>query len=182
MTAVNRFFGTTELVEAVLDLLPPRDLLLSQRVSCKFRDVVTDMRKLQMSLFLAKPDVTPYNAPLCLPDLNPLINYILDPPSTVSGMRQLRATEATLRPEASWRKMYFSSPPARGIHFGRAYTAPGIDRIVTKRLAEARVVRRAGGVKLGDLIENLVAEAGPRLGVREGRYYICINHWVRTVR
>jgi hypothetical protein len=45
-------FATTELLEAILFLLPPRDILLSQQVSKRFRTVIKQSRKLKCALFL----------------------------------------------------------------------------------------------------------------------------------
>ncbi|KAK6381166.1 hypothetical protein LTR65_000982 [Meristemomyces frigidus] len=53
MAATAGLFAITELVEATLSFVEPRELLLIQAMSRKFKDVVPGSRKLQQSLFLA---------------------------------------------------------------------------------------------------------------------------------
>lgn len=50
-TAGASVAGIFELLEAILALLPLRDILLAQRVNCQFRDVVANSEKLQRMLF-----------------------------------------------------------------------------------------------------------------------------------
>ncbi|KAK3050933.1 hypothetical protein LTR09_008011 [Extremus antarcticus] len=50
-TAQQAVFNTTELLEHVLVHLPIRDILTAQRVSTRFRDIVTDSHALQRKLF-----------------------------------------------------------------------------------------------------------------------------------
>ena len=51
MSAVGRLFATTELLEAILLDLPPRDVLLLTRVSRAWRGTVEGSVKLQRYLF-----------------------------------------------------------------------------------------------------------------------------------
>lgn len=47
----NAVFLTTELLEMILEFLPMRDLLLAQRVTSKWRDVITRSTRMQQKLF-----------------------------------------------------------------------------------------------------------------------------------
>lgn len=51
MAAVACVFDTVELFEAVLVCLPARDLLLAQRVSRRWQNVIAKSTKLQRALF-----------------------------------------------------------------------------------------------------------------------------------
>lgn len=51
MAAAGRFFAISKLVETTLAFFDPRDLLLAQRVSRMFKDVMADSKKLQQALF-----------------------------------------------------------------------------------------------------------------------------------
>lgn len=51
-------FLTTELLENVLEFLPMRDLLISQRVARKWRAVISDSTKLQQALFMVPRGAT----------------------------------------------------------------------------------------------------------------------------
>lgn len=55
MAALACVLDTVELFEAILICLPVRDLLLAQRVSRRWRDVIARSIKLQRALFLV-PD------------------------------------------------------------------------------------------------------------------------------
>lgn len=50
--ARDRAFGTPEMLEAILLALPPRDLLLAQRVSTTWRDAIVGSISCQRALFL----------------------------------------------------------------------------------------------------------------------------------
>jgi len=54
-----RLASIPELVEAILPLLPIRDLLLAQRVSRCFRAVIEESKAIQRILFLLPEPVTP---------------------------------------------------------------------------------------------------------------------------
>ncbi|KAK0884278.1 hypothetical protein LTR87_001907 [Friedmanniomyces endolithicus] len=57
--ASNAVLLTTELLENILRSLPAKDLLLAQRVSPKWRDVITRSRQLQQQLSVILPPATP---------------------------------------------------------------------------------------------------------------------------
>jgi len=51
-TPTNRVFSTTELLEAVLEGVPPDSLLHAQRVCKRWRTVIQETKSLQRRLFL----------------------------------------------------------------------------------------------------------------------------------
>ncbi|KAK0287004.1 hypothetical protein LTR35_004473 [Friedmanniomyces endolithicus] len=57
--ASNAVLLTTELLEKILRSLPAKDLLLAQRVSLKWRDVIASSRQLQQLLSVLLPPPTP---------------------------------------------------------------------------------------------------------------------------
>ena len=57
--ASNAVLLTTELLENILRSLPAKDLLLAQRVSLKWRDVIAGSRQLQQLLSVLRPPPTP---------------------------------------------------------------------------------------------------------------------------
>jgi hypothetical protein len=52
----NAVFLTTELLEMILEFLPMRDLLLAQRVTSKWRDVINRSTRMQQTLFFQPRD------------------------------------------------------------------------------------------------------------------------------
>lgn len=60
---MDQVFNTTELVEAILLHLHPKDILLSQRVCRKFQNTIQGSLHLRRALFLAPTPPTTDNAP-----------------------------------------------------------------------------------------------------------------------
>jgi hypothetical protein len=48
---MDEILKTTELLEAILLELPPRDIIVSQRISTRFLDTIKGSLKLQRALF-----------------------------------------------------------------------------------------------------------------------------------
>ncbi|KAK1059774.1 hypothetical protein LTR12_000910 [Friedmanniomyces endolithicus] len=71
-SASNAVLLTTELLENILRSLPAKDLLLAQRVSLKWRDVIAGSRQLQRQLSVILPPATPcYGMEMKEPDEPP---------------------------------------------------------------------------------------------------------------
>ena len=51
VSAVDRVLGTTELLENILLFLPLRDILLANRISARFRDVMNESSMVRKALF-----------------------------------------------------------------------------------------------------------------------------------
>ncbi|KAK5119233.1 hypothetical protein LTR85_007847 [Meristemomyces frigidus] len=201
MTATARFFATTELVEATLFSLQPRDILLSQRVSHKSRDVVAGSQKLQNRLFLpstlSKPlkriyktmgaSVLPIPEPLYVTNdeaetqmeivENPLFVTRFDKDSVYdeeekAARKQIlfKTTDALLDQDASWRKMYRTSPPVPHVSYKATHvSASGMKKRDTGK--REREVSRASGVRLGDLVGDILKL---NIGGKGGAYYVNI--------
>lgn len=75
-TASQRVFGITELLEQILLHLPPRDVLLLQRVNGAFRNVTTTSDRLQRKLFF-KADLHTDHAPPADFILNPFLEFLV---------------------------------------------------------------------------------------------------------
>ncbi|KAL2843909.1 hypothetical protein BJY01DRAFT_264108 [Aspergillus pseudoustus] len=137
--AKNKVLSLRELLECILANLPERDLLLAQRVSQQWRDIIINSPLLQKQLFFQPTSIRPFFEEDQRVNLNPLIK-ILSPSfakmetlprcpnghfrghGDEHGEREMRSQtwfqseerkKAFLRPEASWRRMFPSDPPPR---------------------------------------------------------------------
>ena len=123
--------GTTELLEAILIRLDLRTLLLSQRVSQTFRDVIKGSVHLQKKLFFV-PCVTNEEATaLCMPSDDSLVisdgenesMWVINELTLKEGLRFrygwslqdgiLPYTISARRSKGSWERMYLTQPPFR---------------------------------------------------------------------
>ncbi|CAG9991108.1 unnamed protein product [Clonostachys byssicola] len=125
-TATLKVFGTIEILEAILLHLDPKDLLLSQLISTRFKSIISTSPAIQQRLFLSPaPASTP-------PQLNPVLAalfpvfFSLKRPVDINQFYQLHDTigkqewyinefqrHKLLRPDASWRRMFPLQPPAK---------------------------------------------------------------------
>ena len=138
-SAAQRTFNIVELRELILKSLPPKELLLAQRVSKDWKATINTSRKLQERLFfrpsstrLLSHDGAPASKWLDIatqeevePSWNPLLVPIYN-----SLRRSEKATfykrlpdQTWDRPEASWRRMLRSQPPTKGIVYIRCFTS-----------------------------------------------------------
>lgn len=128
--AASRTFSIAELLEAILAQLPPKDLLLLQRVSKDWKAAVAS-KEVQEKLFF-RPissqilDRSSYGdgkwrdietQEEVQPKWNPLLEPLYDQLFLRVHTPQIEdlPTSAWQRPEASWRKMLRSQPPSRGV-------------------------------------------------------------------
>jgi hypothetical protein len=126
-SARTRVFETLELFEAILVQLPPRDLLLAQRISRGFQSVIQSSPKLQQSLFF-RPES--FEDPKIW-RLNPLLRDLFFPWFVTAEYRwnlpgydifqlldwnrDAKTKEAFLHPNASWRRMLLIQPPPKDL-------------------------------------------------------------------
>ncbi|KAK7931813.1 hypothetical protein PG985_002525 [Apiospora marii] len=146
-SAARAVFSTWELLETILAHLDMRDLLLLQRVSVAFRDVIQNSTPLQQKMFFlpiagettAPGDGTVPN-PLLMQAFFPLFIDALLPSShpTVNtdtyhtGLRAAAAAwsepqrrqDAFNRRGASWRSMLLSQPPPARLKYLNKVSAP----------------------------------------------------------
>lgn len=111
---------TWELLELILLHLDMRTLLLSQRVSSIWRDVIKNSRPLRQALFFEP--VEPTDVPSSARTRNPLIDQIfwprfVNPLYTYSSFRKFFkyasiSKDSFNRPCASWRRMLLQQPPS----------------------------------------------------------------------
>ena len=142
MATATQVFATYELLEGVLHHLPTRDLLLAQRVNRDFRDVITRSHKLQRALFLIPAGQKPSDQASDVADtdsalarlsmdnrvpwssresgipmtvyINPLLEDLLATLADESEVKNEHRLQRSYRyPEASWRNMLLSQPPAK---------------------------------------------------------------------
>ena len=137
MSAIDKVFTIPELLEKVLLVLPEKDLLLNQRVTKIWRDVVTTSPLVRRKLFFTaelllpdadNPNYLKYNCfhytkqsslqPIvALPSQDVRYNPLLEPfmgqhPPSV-GEYPTTGPDTPLRmdcPDASWRKMHWCDP------------------------------------------------------------------------
>ena len=109
MASATQVFAVPELLEMILLCLPERDLLLSQRVDTKWRNVTKTSPHLQRKLF--------YNAEVCDPGSptdwvwNPLLKFAL---LTGSGLSSSKPkTKST---KTSWNDMFMTQPATSEVH------------------------------------------------------------------
>ncbi|KAK8120153.1 hypothetical protein PG999_004273 [Apiospora kogelbergensis] len=134
--AAQAVFATWELLEAILSSLTMRELLLLQRVSVAFRDVIRDSTPIQQKLFL-RPVATKTTASGEETVPNPLLMQIFPPNS-----RRCKE-EALNRSGASWRSMLVSQPPPRRLKYNNR--ARHIERLV--------VISRDEPVRMGAIYD-----------------------------
>ena len=127
--AAHAVFSTTELLVPILIGLDVKTLLLSQRVSHKWREVISKTKQLQQKLFIEESTLeeaaalgmterTPYHAGPRPSDhaINPLllgprpVERRPDPTRAVMKFNRLTGADGELRP-GSWQKMHLSMPP-----------------------------------------------------------------------
>ncbi|KAI9372309.1 hypothetical protein BJX61DRAFT_508003 [Aspergillus egyptiacus] len=141
-SATNKVLSLAELLEQILFNLPQRDLLLAQRVSGRWRNIIENSPPLQKKLFFQPSRICP------LPrgdenehvEINPLVDELFPMFTAINvlnpwfncmdddfdyqstGVCAIRnqgwyqcetRRKAFLRPEASWRRMFVSDPPPR---------------------------------------------------------------------
>ncbi|KAK8879932.1 F-box-like domain-containing [Apiospora arundinis] len=165
--AIRAVFNTWELLESILIDLSMRDLLLLQRVSIAFRDVIRSSTPIQQKLFLAPvaqgttvsgQETVPN--PLLMDIFYPLYDDVLPfgPAVRADMVTSLRASpgrglplgsaakakqwkeEALNRRGASWRSMLLSQPPPRRLKYTNR---------VQKRDARLVVIARDAPVRMG---------------------------------
>jgi hypothetical protein len=124
---LNSVLATTELLEAMLLLLPLSDILRANAVCRRWRDVIAASPAIKQTLFL-QPVSSATGSP---PEPNPLLQALFPPLFKLyeswnrwesSDIERFQAAEwfqdetrrdAVLRVDASWRKMYPVRPPAK---------------------------------------------------------------------
>lgn len=130
-SASGSVLGTVELAEAILACLPFRDLLLAQRVSKDFRDIIQSSVTIRQKLHLA-PIEAHYESywtsvPL-LPDIFPYME-VKDTPNPKACkeftaelhlgplFRGYTGVDTDTGSEESWRKMFVTQPPIKRLCF-----------------------------------------------------------------
>ncbi|KXT07188.1 hypothetical protein AC578_2473 [Pseudocercospora eumusae] len=147
--AASRVFAITELAEAILEHLPPRDLLLSQRVCRQFRDIFQSSTAFKQKLHLMHPENDGvFKVMPVLPSF--LENSINNTP--FSHGRQFVTVEFNRTYEAhstdaSWRSMQLSSPPViTAFFFG--YGPNGWECRTAEGTSDLRRIRCSEGLSL----------------------------------
>jgi hypothetical protein len=132
--AMDKVFGSTELLESVLLQLPQIDLLLAQAVCVAWKESIRVSPKIQQKLFFQpttnlaqEPELSPlllklfplfFTLEKCPVRYGYLLYGLPQIRATVPELRQLewfcddRRRNAVLRDDASWRKMFPVQPPA----------------------------------------------------------------------
>jgi hypothetical protein len=115
---LNQVFAATELLESILAQLPPRDLLLAQRVCRRWRDTIVGSIALQQRLFFC-----PITDGTVKPYFNSLLQAIFPPWFSLELSHQNIQQQAwfldtsrrttVLNPVASWRRTFPVQPPAK---------------------------------------------------------------------
>ena len=142
-SAASRVFAIYELAEAIFFEMPPRDVLVNQRVCKDWRDVAVRSFQLQQAMFLKPADSCRYifrgdqfsrseHEP-CGRDFiqNPMLEYLAD-------QTDHKCPRGMWRPEASWKQMPITQPAISSIKRG-----PRGDSIYE--------IENQDGVRLGDL-------------------------------
>lgn len=166
----ERVFGIVELAEAILLNLPPRQVLVGQRVCRMWRGVVQGSKQLKQALLLipvgdkrvshhgaATGGIWAESARETKPTTvfeNPLLS--------MRGAWSSINEAAVHYPEASWRHMLVAHPPLKEIRFcyyaphlgcyGRNWHGPGT----------ATIQRHKGGLTMAE-VEGYCGEEGPIL-------------------
>ncbi|KAF7360605.1 putative MFS transporter [Mycena venus] len=151
-TAKASVISTPELLEITLTHLPMRDLLVTAPLVSKTWHAATLTPALQRALFFQP-------APLSAPVLNPLLAEIFPPfftpgikdsciwPGTADSIMSMpwsKAPDAFKRPEASWRRMLVTQPPARTLIL--AETTYGQSGVYTRRTVVDDLSLRMGAL------------------------------------
>lgn len=118
-----RVFSTPELLEAILDQLPPRELLQAQRISRSFQSVIKTSPTLQQALYL-RPALAKTSGEW---SINPLLRDLFLPWLVIAENRwgmpsydalglldwvtDSRRKKAMLHADATWRRMFLIQPP-----------------------------------------------------------------------
>ena len=115
MSAVHQVLSIPELLEHILLYLPERDLLLDQRVSTTWRNIITITPSLQRKLFF-KADVVSFSRKV---RWNPFLEYFTIPFPPVWKWHlyeniatfSVGAFERANSQNASWKRMHMTQPP-----------------------------------------------------------------------
>lgn len=180
MSAASAVLGTTELLEAILLYLPPRDTLLGQLVCRKWRNVISTSSRLQQKLFFKVSPSTPvhYQHINSIPRLrSPPPDYrwrrwerLEDHPprwSTGNGeatkvaanpfldlvfdVSSIETVRVRGEPRAgSWEDMHVSSPPSSVIKV--VFAIHGA-KGQTRRMGEDRIVQDRTGIRMRDVFD-----------------------------
>ncbi|KAF2262528.1 hypothetical protein CC78DRAFT_582472 [Lojkania enalia] len=126
-SAQNHVLSTPELLEAILARLPPVDLLLVQRISRDVSSLITSSPILQQKLFFRPVPPKP-SGEWTLNSLlrNKLLPWFVstddrwcmpsyDTLEHLDWARDLKARDAFLCKDASWRKMFPVQPPPQSL-------------------------------------------------------------------
>jgi hypothetical protein len=167
-----RVFDIPELVEAILVHLPPRDLLLSQRISRTFQTAIKSSPRLQQTLFF-RP--IPVKGPGDW-TLNPLLRnpflpwfVILEsrwqlPDYETFELLDCNANEqkraAFMHPNASWRRMLVIQPPPQYLRITESCHGQGGDSTAMAKVSFAD--RGVNGVTMDALYDIALEFTGWR--------------------
>ncbi|KAF2684736.1 hypothetical protein K458DRAFT_417604 [Lentithecium fluviatile CBS 122367] len=171
-SAQARVIATAELLEAILAQLPPRYLLLAQRISHRFQHAIATSPRLQQLLFFrTAPTKDPKQW-----SLNPILRGVFVPWFVMPGNRWAMPTyesleilnhfndaakaDAILTREASWRQMPLVRPSPKAltvvkILYSRGYTSADVANLSFEHSP-------SGGVTMGaiyDITESFLRES-----------------------
>jgi hypothetical protein len=170
-----RFLGTYELVEHALSFLSIADLLRTQGVSRRFRDIVCTSITLQQCLFFRPVQPSPVDSSTVVRQINPILPKHF--PTLFGSVRLWKPgyeefdmpwhknhqrRDKFLRPHASWRRMLVSQPALYSVNlrerhrkFSRGWERESLgERSI--QFPQPEDDRSLGGLRMGELYDIYV--------------------------